>query len=594
MDYNSHLYQQELHSLYRHIADFTRQNQTCEAEGLLENPHITRLIQAFGVVASNLTIMLEEASTQSMSALFDILYPHYNRHIPSIAMISISLNEKHETCLSIPKGKLVEMEGNIKNNNKYAYKFRVCYDSYISPIKINSASCEPGQGAEESKSFSSLNIQFATLNKTPLSKIGLKKLRLLTKGLSTETYSIYHNVMTNLESIIIRCPKNHNSFVELNNYCIKPVGFGDKENVLPYPCNSFLGYRLITEFFIFPEKFLFFDLILEGIDFSQFGNSIEVCFRLKGKELEGVVSKDNFILNATPIINLCEIESDPVQMESYLFNYPIVMDKKNAENYEIYSIEDVKVGLNNQEVSARKLFDLSYGEKPNNKDFCYSIKNRYSMNSDKPNGLQFISIVDRHGHLLSKNKLPKYFYIRSLCSNGNLPNTAYMTQKGQFKFLEITVPVSKIECITNPTQKYVLGNKINYKLRLTAHLSLNYMNMVNDTNGAELIKQALSIYTENSKFSQLIVDSILDVKVVEDICSVSISRASQFCKGHIIEIYFDQNQLPKGLIYLFFKVLEHFFAIYCSINSFIKLIAKDKEGSLIYVGVPKNGSKCLI
>ena len=45
---------------------------------------------------------------------------------------------------------------------------------------------------------------------------------------------------------------------------LRPVGFERDEGMLPYPARSFLGYRLLTEFFAFPQKFLFFDLA--GLD----------------------------------------------------------------------------------------------------------------------------------------------------------------------------------------------------------------------------------------------------------------------------------------------------------------------------------------
>src|SRR5262249_8000811 len=41
---------------------------------------------------------------------------------------------------------------------------------------------------------------------------------------------------------------------------IKPVGFAAEEAMLPYPPRSFAGYRLLTEYFTFPDKFLFFDI----------------------------------------------------------------------------------------------------------------------------------------------------------------------------------------------------------------------------------------------------------------------------------------------------------------------------------------------
>ena len=38
-----------------------------------------------------------------------------------------------------------------------------------------------------------------------------------------------------------------------------PVGFAPEEALLPWPARSFVGFRLLTEYFAFPEKFLFVD-----------------------------------------------------------------------------------------------------------------------------------------------------------------------------------------------------------------------------------------------------------------------------------------------------------------------------------------------
>ena len=41
---------------------------------------------------------------------------------------------------------------------------------------------------------------------------------------------------------------------------LQPMGFGETEDVLPYPRRSFVGYRLLQEYFAFPEKFFFMNL----------------------------------------------------------------------------------------------------------------------------------------------------------------------------------------------------------------------------------------------------------------------------------------------------------------------------------------------
>ncbi len=41
---------------------------------------------------------------------------------------------------------------------------------------------------------------------------------------------------------------------------LQPVGFGRDEGLFPLSDRSFVGYRLLQEYFSFPEKFYFFDL----------------------------------------------------------------------------------------------------------------------------------------------------------------------------------------------------------------------------------------------------------------------------------------------------------------------------------------------
>ena len=69
--------------------------------------------------------------------------------------------------------------------------------------------------------------------------------------------------------------------VVLSPDCLRPVGFEPDEGMLPYSPRSFLGYRLLTEFFAFPEKFLFVDLT--GLDreaAARLGNRLEIYFYL--------------------------------------------------------------------------------------------------------------------------------------------------------------------------------------------------------------------------------------------------------------------------------------------------------------------------
>ncbi|MFP3526335.1 type VI secretion system baseplate subunit TssF, partial [Pantoea sp. SIMBA_072] len=45
---------------------------------------------------------------------------------------------------------------------------------------------------------------------------------------------------------------------------VQPVGFSQEQALIPYPQNTFRGYRHLQEYFAFPEKYLFVDIT--GLD----------------------------------------------------------------------------------------------------------------------------------------------------------------------------------------------------------------------------------------------------------------------------------------------------------------------------------------
>ncbi len=46
----------------------------------------------------------------------------------------------------------------------------------------------------------------------------------------------------------------------LEGDCIEAAGFADEEALLPQTLHGFEGYRLLQEYFAFPQRYLFFDL----------------------------------------------------------------------------------------------------------------------------------------------------------------------------------------------------------------------------------------------------------------------------------------------------------------------------------------------
>src|SRR6185437_15965819 len=104
------------------------------------------------------------------------------------------------------------------------------------------------------------------------------------------------------------------------------------------------GYRLLTEYFAFPEKFLFVDLALpdRGRLLGK-GRTLDVFIYLRRSRanIERAVTASAFALNCTPVVNLFPQAAEPISLDHATAEYAVEPDSRRSGALEIYSIEKV-------------------------------------------------------------------------------------------------------------------------------------------------------------------------------------------------------------------------------------------------------------
>ena len=126
---------------------------------------------------------------------------------------------------------------------------------------------------------------------------------------------------------------------------IEPAGFAPEEALLPWPARSFVGFRLLTEYFTFPEKFLFVDFTrMEAKTLLSGGSRIEIFVYLDRSlpELERTVGTDTMALGCTPIINLFPQRCEPISLTHTETEYRIVPDARRSAAMEVWQVERVR------------------------------------------------------------------------------------------------------------------------------------------------------------------------------------------------------------------------------------------------------------
>src|SRR5262249_54126894 len=150
-------------------------------------------------------------------------------------------------------------------------------------------------------------------------------------------------IFNNTLSVAVATGPDDPAPVVLGPECLRPVGFDRDEGMLPYRARSFVGYRLLTEYFVFPEKFLFLDLILGPRALARLGNRLEVFLFLTRwpADLEQTLPADTFRLGCTPMVTLYRQRAEPIQLTHRETEYRVVPDARRPLAHEVFSIDRV-------------------------------------------------------------------------------------------------------------------------------------------------------------------------------------------------------------------------------------------------------------
>jgi type VI secretion system protein ImpG len=187
----------------------------------------------------------------------------------------------------------------------------------------------------------------------------------------------------------------------------------------------------------------------------------------------------------------------------------------------------------------------------------------------------FLSLVDLGQH---PSRLAGWTLdIQATCVNRELPER--LPFGGDSLPLRITEGGSLVKTVTalvKFTPTFRLGEKRGLLWRLVSHLSLNHLSLVDDT--GESLREILKLYDfAGSPQIQALIAGILAVRGEADVAR----PGGIVCRGTRVSVIFNEGNYSTNNLFLFATVLERFFALYCTINSFSRMVAltgKDHEG----------------
>jgi type VI secretion system protein ImpG len=558
----------------------------------IEDPHVSRLIESFAYLNARIQHKLDDDFPELSDALLEVLFPHYQRPIPSTCIVQFEADpEKLESSHTLKKNTVLDTE----SFNGETCRFTTAYETTLHPLKVAEARVlgrpfsTPGssqfKGAESvlKLSLHSLteDIKFAELKP--------ESIRFYLKGQSQHINPLYELILNRCQAIFMASSESDTNPVRLPVSCIKPVGFGIEDGLLPYPDTSFMGYRLLTEYFAFPEKFMFFDIASFADKINEsFENTLEFYLYLTegDVELEHNISAETFQLGCVPAINLFPHRADPIKLRHTASEYQIVPDARRPKGYEIYALN--KVTATTSAGDSNTYLPL-YGVNHENQDqeqhaywFCTRRQAKLGVDQRDEATDVFLSLVDLNFN--PNNPDDRTLLLETTCSNRDQPaKLPYSSEQPRLQAVDASPPCKRIRCLTQPTATIRPSMRNNARWRLISHLSLNHLSITGGEDAVTALKEILRLYDfKESSINRAQIESILKISTRPITAPLNIDGRTSLCRGIEIEIELDSSQMSGNSSYLFATVLEHFFALYSSINSFTRVLVKlkNKEGYL--------------
>ena len=615
-------YNQELQYLHEMGAEFAQHFPKIAARlginGIeVADPYVERLMEGAGFMAARVQLKLDAEFPRFTQRLLEIVYPTYLAPIPAMLMARLQpqLSDANlATGFTVPRG--IGMQNQPAQSDQTPCQFRTAHDVTLWPIELIEAQyfsftqdlpLTKLPVAQQIKGGVRLRIK-ATAGLT-FDQISLENLQLYFSGGDETAYQLHELCFGALIGVMVTSADRPCAWYDfLAPESVNPVGYTDDEALLPVTLRHFQGYRLIQEYFAFPQRFLFMNI--EGLGPSvkrQKRDELEIVllFNRGYTALESVVSTANFSLFCTPAINLFSKRADRIHLTENTYEYHVVPDRTRPMDFEVYDVTSVTgygVGSDSEQPFL-PFYASPHSESRQSKAF-YTLQRQPRVLSpkQKQNGPRssyvgsevYISIVDTEEAPYSEDL--RQLSITTMCTNRDLPiHMALGTQRTDF-VLDDAAPVDKISCIKGPSKPSTPLGEGSIAWRFINHLSLNYLSLfnTNEHDSAETLREMLKLYIHQDEGRNNQIDGIHAVNVRPLVRRLPIAGPICFGRGLEVQLEVDELAFQGGSAFLFGSVMAKFFTRHVSVNSFTETVLRSTKRGEVMRWIPQCGSRQIL
>jgi len=600
------LYEQELRYFRESGGEFARAYPKIAARLGLEatevaDPYVERLIEASAFLSARVALKLDAEYPRFTGHLLDIVYPHFLAPTPSMAVLAFEpdlQDGKLAAGPTIPRGSALRARQSAGQNTHC--EFRTAGALRLWPIEITRAqyfSYAPdlplARHPHARDIRGGLRIALCAGAGLTFAQIPMDELVLHFGGAPDVAWQLHECALGDPVGALVLPVGRNEQARSLPASALCEMGFENDQALLPQTATGFSGFRLMQEYFAFPERFQFVRLtglapLLAQLPVTEI--EVVLLFSRGDPALEKLVSADNVLLHCVNAINLFPKHLDRVPVNEGVNEFHLVPDRTRPMDFEVHSVTTViGHGAPAPQSSAEGVreqtflpFYAAFHDARHAHPAYYTTtreprllsrqQRREGTRSSHVGSELYLQIVDAQQAPYADDL--RQLSVSALCSNRDLPLLLPLGRENDFECAD-SYPVRRVRTVRGPSRPVspVVAQGLGW--RVLDHLALNYLSLSDSTpaEGAAALREMLTLYATHADASRLAqVRGLLSVRTRALARRLPLGGPIAFGRGLEVRLEIDRNAFHGHSAFLFGAVLARFLARHVEINHFVETV----------------------
>ena len=556
------------------------------------DPYVERLLEGFAFLTARVQLKLDARHPDFTQHLMEMVYPHFLCPIPSCTVVELSPDLKDGSLLN---GHLIKRGASLRSplgkGERTSCEFRTAHDVTLWPLTVTEAKYLSGSGAlstqgiaTDGRARTAIRLRLKATPGVNFKSLPLDTLTFFVKATPDVAHRVLEQVAADCIGVYVRSTRPGAAVHLRPASCVQQEGLEDSQALLPVTRRGFQGYRLLQEYFSFPERLLFFSVRdLRSAIGACDGEEIEIYLAMGRAQagLENALDASQFRLSCTPAVNLFARAADRVHVNNVDTEYHIVADRNRPLDFEVHSLLKLEgIGEGGESVAQiQPFYSTSHHSQRDAAAAYYTVQRRPRLLSTRAqqSGARsgyvgsecFISIVDSGQRQLTGEI--RQIDAQILCTNRDLPIQLATGQARTDFTVEGGAPVEGVRCIAGPSyprQSPAFGAT---SWKLISHLSLNYLSLIERApgEGAQMLRDMLALYADpNDAAAARQIEGVRGIGYSPVVRRVPVPGPISYGRGLEISLTLDDASFEGAGLLALGSVLERFFSRYVSLNSF--------------------------